>query len=172
MAAEDPSIRSDESTSRSDKSPAGVCTEAVYSLMRASMARGLLDPAVGALAWSVIETSPRPWRDQSIGMVKALRTPEADGRTSRRTYVELLTIEWSPAKRGSTLLGRGRKPLHEMCHRGEDCRVLLKKPFSHTPWGPRPVICRQPHKPAETRRERPQAVNRRLMENHFALLTV
>ena len=56
--------------------------------------------AVGALAWSVMETSPRPWRDQSVGMVKALKTPEAGGRTSRRTHVELLIIEWSPAKRG------------------------------------------------------------------------
>jgi hypothetical protein len=26
------------------------------------------------------------------------------------------------------LLGRGRKHLHEMCRRGKDCRVLLKKP--------------------------------------------
>ncbi len=32
------------------------------------------------------------------------------------------------------------------------------------PWSPRPVICCQPHKPAETRREKPQAVNRRLKE--------
>jgi len=61
--------------------------------MRASMARG-------ALAWSVMETSPWPWRDQSVGMVKALRTPEAGGHASRQTHVELLIIEWSPAKRG------------------------------------------------------------------------
>jgi hypothetical protein len=99
-----------------------------------------------------METSPWPWRDQSIGMVKALRTPEAGGHASRQTHVELLIIDLSPAKRGLHCWEGVESPSTRCAV--EACRVLLK------PWSPRPVICCQPHKPAETCRERPQAVEK------------
>ncbi len=75
MAAEDPSIL--ESTSQKDKSPAGVCTEAVFN------GRGSARPCGRRLGVERHGNVAVTVENQSVGMVKALRTPKAGGRASR-----------------------------------------------------------------------------------------
>jgi hypothetical protein len=71
---------------------------------------------------------------------------------------------------GSTLLGRGRKHLHELDRRAIETRIAgerlsLEKPFGHMPWSPRPATYSTPHKPAETRGEKPQEIHHRATED-------
>ena len=64
------------------------------------------------------------------------------------------------------LLGRGRKLLHELDRRAIETRIarerlLLKKPFGHMPWSPRPATYSPPRKPAGARGEKPQEIHHR-----------
>jgi len=103
-------------------------------------------------------------------VVKALRTPEAGASRAERMQSPYAHVAPShrveaSGKRAYKLLGRGRKLLHEMGYQGEDCRVLLKKPFSHTSWSPRPATYSPPHKPAEARGGKPQGIHHRATED-------
>jgi len=68
------------------------------------------------------------------------------------------------------LLRRGRKLLHELDRCVIEARIarerlLLKKPFGHMPWSPRPATYSPPHKPAGARGEKPQEIHHRATED-------